>query len=146
MLKEHKENLLKLADKLETVPENQFHMDDYRVEPTEDGPGDSKGISDVLVNPDIDCGTSGCAIGWAPVVPGLEALEDDATWSGYAARVFGVCEWDADFAFMFSSSWKDKDNTPKGAAKRIRYFIEKGCPSNTDIEDMMTGKKELCYE
>ena len=122
----NKGNLSKLADYLETeVKQKQFDMDLYR--------SDEVGrMCDFRSY--HDCGTVGCALGWAPFVEGLEPIDqefDDDHYMGvslifasYQRRVFDLStiawEW------CFSDEWRSYDNTPKGAAKRIRYFVEHG--------------------
>jgi hypothetical protein len=45
--------------------------------------------------------------------------------------------------YLFGSDWVHEDNTPTGAAKRIRYFVANGLPENW--KDQMSGKAPLSY-
>lgn len=57
----HFDRLLKLADFLETVPEGRFDFGHWAGE-------DWRGAQD------LSCGTSACAMGWAPSIPEFAAL------------------------------------------------------------------------
>jgi len=78
-----------------------------------------------------DCGTIGCALGWSPFVPGLEAIEDDFHQDGglifdlYLIRVFGMYRG-SEWSFLFGDNWCEVDNTRKGFVKRVIYLIEGG--------------------
>jgi hypothetical protein len=75
------------------------------------------------------CGTSGCAVGHAPFVEGIPKPEKEELWSDYSVRIAFLndgflCEdqeslWD----FMFGPIWFEYDNTPHGAAKRIKLAL-----------------------
>jgi hypothetical protein len=70
------------------------------------------------------CSTVSCAIGWGPTA-GIKPQWGDHTWNKYSNRHFArpcTREWN----WMFSGFWSDTDNTPKGAAKRIFWFLERG--------------------
>ena len=73
-----------------------------------------------------DCGSGGCAVGHGPYA-GIPKFPEES-WNEYAERVFGVEPGDGIFKFLFDSDWKKEDNTPKGAAKRIRYLLGYGLP------------------
>lgn len=114
------ENLLKLAGKLDTIPEENFDMDWYR------------NVGFKSIN---DCGTVGCALGWAPFVDGLEPIESeyglrDLDWRTYSERITGFSTESDEWYWCFSDEWQYVDNTPKGAAKRIRYLVNYGLPKN----------------
>lgn len=121
----HKQNLLRLADHLDNLPPDYAHFDMMEfvdthslVEPYPEG------VPEVLHN----CGTVACAVGHATVVPGLEPLPDEH-WDAYTNRLFGLDrEMDA-FNYMFGSQWTNVDNTPTGAAARIRNYVTNGLPS-----------------
>ncbi len=76
-----------------------------------------------------DCGTSGCAMGHSPFIPGLGPRRSDCcgvggglSWSCYSDRVFGCSKgpaWD----FVFSAKWKDADNTLEGAIARMDVVL-----------------------
>lgn len=88
-----------------------------------------------------NCGTAGCAVGWGPnagVMP--MPLED---WIDYSGRAFAWVysnEWD----YMFSDDWARTDNTPAGAAARIRLILDKGLPEFWAAE--MHGNAPLSYK
>lgn len=127
----HKANLLKLADYLATLPDDyeQFDMTDYMI--VRDGDHWENFDPDKRSKP--VCGTVACAVGHGPAA-GIR-LYGDLDWTGYAERVFGKMRHD-DFEYMFGSAWSDYDNTPKGAASRIRTFVSLGRgPDGWDYED-----------
>jgi len=108
----NEDNLVKLAKYiLANISNEKFDMRWYR-------------SSDIEPNISFyskeNCGTVGCALGWAPFVPGLEAIGSD-----YSLRVFGTFSggiWD----FVFSGGWSEFDNTIEGVVSRIVYLIEGG--------------------
>lgn len=114
--------LLKLADFLETrVSPTMFNMGQFRDE-------DFESVH--------RCGAVGCAMGWAPFLEGRvfsplpeEVKTDllgssDLSWSKYGVRVFGVDTYeDPLWEFLFSGEWEGFDDTPVGAAQRIRYVV-----------------------
>ncbi len=73
-----------------------------------------------------DCGSGGCAVGHGPYA-GIPKREDES-WNDYVERVFKVEIGKDMFRFLFHSEWKRDDNTPTGAAKRIRYLLDYGLP------------------
>lgn len=122
----NRENMLLLAEYLETsVKVRHFNMAVFR---------NSQFFS---VN---ECGTSGCALGWAPLVPGLEAIDSDfycydgtgvkvrgsLSWDEYGARIFELDDDDdmdsSIWAFLFSEDWQTRDNSPVGAGQRLRWM------------------------
>ena len=113
-------NLARLADYLETVPQSAFDMESFEEE--------------------TDCGTVACAVGHGPAAgfpkPVLEA------WTSYSSREFAPDSpaWD----WCFFGRWSETDNTPQGAAARIRYMLEHGVPEN--YEEQMCGDEPLSYE
>ena len=133
MKKKHRDNLLKLAAYLETLPDDyeQFDMSEYMMKQ------DGKYWEAVYVHelPKNDCGTVACAVGHGPAA-GIRVY-GDIDWESYSDRVFGEFEddyfgWD----YMFSASWSCSDNTPKGAAARIRTYVTLGhTPDGWSFED-----------
>lgn len=117
------ENLITLATYLEQLPANysHFHMRTFYYE---HGFAEYEYPNQVPAAP--DCGTIACAIGHGPAA-GLPA-KDGEGWLSYSKRVFDTTprEWD----WCFSADWQTTDNTPQGAAKRIRHLIEFGLPDN----------------
>lgn len=122
MKKKHKDNLLKLATYLETLPDDygHFNMSEYMENI------DGYYVCITLQNKP-DCGTVACAVGHGPAA-GIRVY-GDTSWGDYAERVFGYMTTDA-FEYMFGSSWSDYDNTPKGAAARIRTYVALGHAPN----------------
>ena len=135
------ENFLKLATKLDTVPQEEFHMEIYR------GILSKSGVPlHRRFRSPSDCGTVGCALGHAPLTPGLETIPLDfpihyilgepqgrqLEWDSYALRIFGISPESDAGAFIFSSGWTPVDNTPQGAAARIRYLLKHGLPEGWD--------------
>jgi len=131
MIAKHKANLLKLADYLENLPDDyeQFHMSDYML--TRDGDYWETLGPDEQSKP--VCGTVACAVGHGPAA-GIR-IYGDRDWTDYAYRVFGKMPCD-DFHYMFGSEWSNYDNTPRGAAARIRTFVSLGiAPDGWSFDD-----------
>lgn len=121
-------NLLALADFLETkVRDDQFHLSNYRA--------NQHGLA-VAFRSLEDCGTVGCALGWAPFVndemsvkprhfstslPGLPAFVD---WEKYSEEVFGIRLYSSIFVHLFSSHWGEcpEGGSRMGTVNRIREF------------------------
>jgi len=125
----NKDNLVKLAKYiLEEVTDEQFDMIAFR----------SNHIGTGVVNCDFksknDCGTIGCALGWAPFTKGLEVVEDDfiesyitdyehLSFHNYSKRIFGSYHGDI-WDFIFSGDWYVVDNSREGFVKRVIYFLD----------------------
>jgi hypothetical protein len=73
------------------------------------------------------CGTIACAVGHGPAA-GIPADEGTVWWTDYGEKAFQLApeEW----AWCFDSQWTVVDNTPHGAAKRIRYLLDHGLPED----------------
>lgn len=84
-----------------------------------------------------DCGTVGCAVGHGPYAGIPKTTEE--SWNEYAERCFCV-NLGMIFEYLFHSDWAQIDNTPTGAAKRIRYALDFGIPKPTE-EDGLAYKK-----
>lgn len=145
----NKENLTLLAHNLMCIPQELFDMHAFR--------RNMEGEATTFKSP-TDCGTIGCALGWAPLVEGLGPttdelrFDDGLCWSAYARRVFGLNPWGhpdgedfrpMDWSWCFAD-WADADNTPMGAAIRILWLCEFGLPE--DWRGQMIGEAPLCYE
>ena len=137
-------NLTLLANYLNTLPDNYAHFDMslYLTDTDEDNTSEL-GISEIAYYKPTNCGTSACAVGHAPYVPGMPQPNDaDYGWSDYSERIFELESYDKAWDWCFSAAWDDIDNTPKGAAARIRYLIqhpdlknwESCCDNRCDIE------------
>ena len=124
-------NLLRAADYIEKIPQSVFSMRLFRYD-------DSK---------THECGAVGCVVGHCTVLDAPENLPFDADgeinfyrWSG---RFFGLKVGSYGWAWCFAGRWHKVDNTPTGAAKRIRYLVENGLPENW--REQMDGEAPLCY-
>ena len=125
---EQRRNLTILADHLATGKTNhEFDMWNYSDEGFDPGEMPS-------------CGTVACAAGHGPSL-GI-APKNGEYWHEYVGRVFIGDDENAHF-WMFGSDWTDGDNTPQGAAARIRYALEHGIPENA--WDQCIGNAPLCY-
>lgn len=99
-----------------------------------------------------ECGTAGCAFGVAaqlwPNAPGVEPL---LAGNGYEVTSpndfmhdrFGVSAMDEHWMWLFSGGWTNRDNTPEGAAARIRWFLKHGIPE--DFDEQLFNLEPLCY-
>ena len=130
-------NLAKLRDKLATVDRDLFCMKYFRAK------GDQ-------YHNEPSCGTTACALGWAPTIPGMgwEFATGDkaAAWNNYSRSVMGIDPhgeeghniWD----FLFAFEWSRYDNSPLGAAKRIQYVLNGGeIPAS--VLDLLDAREEF---
>jgi len=100
------------------------------------------------------CGAVACAVGHGPSA-GFLLIDADfhsagsPNWTAYVQRVFLDLEdhdepsdeynySSRDFGWMFGGDWSATDNTPHGAAARIRYFNAHGVPDDFDEDDFDT--------
>lgn len=150
---EQRANLKKLADYLATgQTAMKFDMSDYCRKPIDPKKAKELRVSlsymDTVFIQNAECGTVACAIGHGPAA-GIPSHVNDAGWWDYTSRAFGIQpgheELDDDlWAWMFSSEWKDTDNTPQGAAARIRWFLDHDCAPDNARQQML-GEAKLCY-
>lgn len=116
-----RDNLEKLAFFMWDMPEqdavDRFSMFDFNTRHSHP--------LDALADEHI-CETVSCAIGWGPSA-GIMPTEQDKWWHDYSDNHFARC-MTPHWCWMFSSHWKEFDNTPKGVAKRIFWYLEKGVP------------------
>lgn len=128
------ENLERLADFLESdaIPPPQFDiryyvdnddidLEDWREEHHIVG---HPQLVPALVEQNV-CGTTACAVGHAPLIPGM-APSVGESWGAYELRLFGVTQTgpgSSPWEFMFGPSWRGANNTAKGTAARIRFFL-----------------------
>ena len=145
---EQRANLLELADLLESGVEGkngysfEFDMGCYFRDIDSDGWGEEI-IATRMKNLHGQCNSSACAIGVA-VLGGI-GRSGTKYIQMYAQDVFGTDEENTpEGEWMFSSYWEETDNTPHGAAARIRWLLEKGLPDNW--EEQMFGEQPLCYK
>ena len=138
----NKRRLLRLAKHLETVPQRYFDMASYRRKY-----GDKEMLriypSEALALSWRDCGAVGCALGHAPELGGAFTPKSGEVWEDYCERVFGIHAYSSEWDWMFSWNWGEMDNTPRGAAQRIRWLAKNGLPE--DSEDQLFWGAPLCY-
>ena len=122
------ENLEKLAAYLEALPADYGHFSMARYYVVNESSRLPYELPDAM-----SCGTVACAAGHGPAA-GIP-IDGKEWWSDYCQRVFdlGLAEWQ----WCFASDWVDVDDTHHGAAKRIRYFLAEGLP--TDWYAQMIG-------
>lgn len=126
--------LLALANHIEKVPQELFDMGQFR----------SKG--EFTLN---HCGTVGCILGHAPVVLKQLGLavpvkieRDEIDFIGLST-LFGIRIADPAWDYLFGGSWESVDNTPTGAARRIRWVVKHGVPNTWRNE--ANGLSALSY-
>ena len=121
----NKENLLKMADYIETIPQNKFDMINYR-----------KNMGDV----DVVCNSIGCAVGHCTILDMVNIQnnfidEDDGQikffqWSEDFTGVNDMPQWN----YLFTSKWRVVDNTTQGTANRIRHVVKHGFPIYMELK------------
>lgn len=114
------ENLLKLADYLERFPADYQHFAmDYYVQ----SPICAETCNDCARRLKLKaCGTAACAVGHGPNA-GILPLGNEG-WLDYSERAFGLSGGSREWLWCFSEEWESVDNTPSGAAKRIRALVD----------------------
>lgn len=133
-------DLTLLANYLEQLPEGyeQFEMSHFT--------STYNDLEEFDTSSGFICGTSGCAVGHAPFISGVSKPLKDEGWSDYSDRItFSVdrlyYQHEVVWEFMFGSFWSNVDNTPQGAARRIKavladpekcfnFMDEEQCPIN----------------
>jgi hypothetical protein len=125
-------NLLQLADFLTALPPSAFDMQDFCT----DDQGENLRIAA------HECGSVGCAVGHGPGA-GFPVQPDDLDWVAYSERVFGLPVGEPTWEWCFAGGWYWTDNTPLGAAKRIRHLVEHGLP--TDHYEQRRGRGYLFH-
>jgi hypothetical protein len=130
------ENLEKMAQYVENLPQSVFDMNHYRY-----------GTYGEEYHFHKECRTTGCILGHCTILdikplPMKENGIDFSLWCYHFTGINPFLNLDI-FDFLFSGKWKSQDNTPQGAAQRIRYFLEYGLPENW--YQQMTGNAPLTY-
>jgi len=126
------ENLLKMADYIETVPQDRFDMSRYR-------------YGDTISH---ECNSVGCIIGHCIILDNLDNEDlprresKNINFLKWSEKFIGTDEHSV-WVYLFWANWRNTDNTPTGAAKRIRYYIVNGLPENW--YDQMLGVAPLSY-
>lgn len=140
-------NLRKLADYLESLPEDYEHFDMGSFI-------DSKGDDDALIsyarkNGGVHlCGTTACAVGHGPAAGILFRPSDFEelygrtllNWEAYYNRFTPI----ASFHWAFGDTWESVDNHHWGAAARIRYLLKHGKPPE-DFDDEASAEWRKHY-
>lgn len=124
------ENLLKLATYLAKLPEDydHFSMNYWNEDPE----------STLEHNEPSHCETVACALGHAPYC--VSPMKKNEYWMIYAERIFNLPF--EKMKFVFDYQWSELDDTPRGAAKRIVYFIKNPDTTFNNFHEM----KELLHE
>lgn len=126
----NRENLLKMADYVATLDQEMFDMGSF------------------LVKHGRGCGTIGCIIGHCKEFfdkkfdreLNYNLIGDHLAWSvTFTDLNSDSNEWD----YLFSGKWFFVDNTPLGASKRIKHFLEHGLPA--DWSEQMENECKLSY-
>ena len=126
----NKENLKKMADYIETISPERFDMLEFRT-------GGKK---------NHECDSVGCVLGHCTVLdknPLPMNYIGDINFSEWSLDFTGLYPNSDEWDYLFAPFWKAVDNTPIGAAKRIRYVLENGAPE--DWHEQMIGKAPLSY-
>lgn len=136
----NKKNLLRIAELADTISPEKFDMSIYR---------NFAGTESQLTPA---CNSVGCLIGHATILNKAlfrRLLKKHGVcdqlfidWSEEFTGIKNLDEWE----YLFSWRWNKADNTPTGAAKRIRYVLEHGFPSYSRMSEEMRGEQPLSYE
>jgi hypothetical protein len=119
-----RKRLLILANFLDTVPEEKFNLESWR-----DCSPFSNRSDDALL--DTACGTTGCAVGWACVIPELKAeglsWQDNPQYMKYSSwlavqRFFDISDEVSQVLFS-DSKYSLHHRGPKNVANRIRNYL-----------------------
>ena len=131
------ENLLKMADYIEKIPQKVFDMEIFR------SGNDEK----------HNCDSIGCIIGHCVILDSLSNIPYDCDYHSNGEKSIDFHKWCREYTgihfssysglYLFSSEWSNIDNTPEGAAKRIRYFVKNGLPFNWSKQ--LEGSEPLSY-
>jgi len=126
----NRENLKLMADYIETIPQEKFDMDNFRT-------GEDKGH---------ECNSVGCILGHCTVLdknPLPTTIFDNINFNAWSFDFTGLDPFSDEWYYLFFGLWTEGDNTPTGAAKRIRHFLENGLPE--DWREQMLGRAPLSY-
>ena len=123
------ENLIRMADYIETVPQEKFGMMAYRY-------GD---------NTRYECDSIGCIIGHCTILDDADLpinISGSIAFQVWSQKFIGTDDEEV-WLYLFSYHWMHSDNTPTGAAKRIRYYVANGLPENW--QDQIRDEAPLSY-
>ena len=122
----NKENLLRMADHIETVPQDVFSMRYYR--------GGGNDSTEDLTH---ECKSVGCVIGHCVILDNWENVPKDDLFGIYymewSEKFTGLRGLSYKWIYAFSGDWKQHDNTPKGAAERLRKLANGFEPTVEDL-------------
>jgi len=124
-------NLEEMADFIETVPSKIFNMLHIRM--------------GGKVTP--ECDSVGCIIGHCTVLdkrPLPRLFNGEINFYSWAEEFTGLLLLPQAWCYLFSSNWAFTDDTPTGAAKRIRFFLKNGIPN--DWLEQISGEAPLSYQ
>ena len=153
---EQRANLDKLATYLESLSDDykKFSMYSFFCGPISESEFDLETVAKRIKNGANPCGTVACAIGHGPAA-GISVNDPEIHgWFSYAKVRFGALnhwvgsvdensEGSRLWSWLFASEWHTTDNTVKGAAARIRWYLQHGIPDNW--EQQRLGNAPLCY-
>lgn len=120
-----------VADFIEPLPRKKLDMDVFGVETDFVDPSGGRLVS---VGPTMhDCGTAGCALGWAVSIPAVAAaglapknlLGVGDPWK-IAAKTFGI---DEHLSIVLFGHGRRGHRTPAQVAKNLRYAAKTGKPA-----------------
>ena len=119
----NRSNFKKLALFLEQLDDDKFNMS-YYISYFED-------LVEYALEGKHPCDTVACAAGWGPAagIPvDLRPGQTWVNWKQYIRENFLMpsaqpYEYDNVYHWVFSEHWTHYDNTPKGAAARIRWML-----------------------
>lgn len=131
-----------IADFIEAVPKNKFNMDILGVHFS----GMDGGGNDVYTAPTLhNCGTAGCALGWACSIPAVAAagvgpaeVAEGDQWEA-AAVALGMRYVEAEVLF---GPARRGHRTPIEVAKNIRHFARTGRVPPVLRAALRAGEKE----
>jgi hypothetical protein len=134
---EHRANLLQHATKLyrmKTPKGLEFNMHLFTSDP---------------IDEQHVCRTAACSLGWAsrtirPLNKNEIIYDDIGNWIKFGYNIFGIKSHMDEWKWMFSYDWTESDNTRRGAAQRILYYLRHGLPA--DWYAQMIGSTPLCYK
>ncbi len=141
ILPHHRRNLEKLATHLESLPADyeRFGMRDFLFKSGEISWRASIDLQGVPRGGKPVCGTVACAIGHG-IAAGIKR-DGVKCWAVYTTKNF--VEFDThEFEWLFGSGWWSYDDTPQGAAARIRYYLENG---GIPVDHNRKDKTIQCY-
>jgi hypothetical protein len=140
----NKENLAKLRDFLKdnlALVNKHFAMGAYYSAKNALGGFITADDLACVQNANMQCGSSACAVGWAPHV--IEVVESDFKVGGdfhyntFAERALAKPLGD-EWNWMFSGAWEFVDDTAEGAVYRISTMLERGIPYGDYPRELLT--------